>query len=357
MAAPSAWHLLEDASGELLGVRRGELVSSTRADDRFLWRDSGDPASPALLSADGAVSLPSRVIAERGLSARPGPSRLPSEHLADLRANGFTVLESVLDRPAIDRLKTDAARVRAERHGFERPHDGQFWMTDTIAWSAEVARAVTHPVALWLLERYLETDEIHYGHQPIITTLKPAKRLLGASSSGGWHADYPYHPGVFPDDRWPSSPPYGVQFNICVDSFRPDNGATEFVPGSHERCQVPPASLGVDGTRVGEGAQTSVRQLLAPAGAAIIYDARTWHRACPERNVSGVDRLAILNAVTPSWVAPMADRSPGASAYRASEVQPALTARERAEIDRLVDRPPTPPPPGAPALRQRRGPY
>ena len=35
-----------------------------------------------------------------------------------------------------------------------------------------------------------------------------------------------------------------------------------------------------------------VEQVVAPAGAAFIYDARLWHRACPELNESTADRFA-----------------------------------------------------------------
>ena len=56
----------------------------------------------------------------------------------------------------------------------------------------------------------------------------------------------------------------------------------------------------------GEGLFAAVRQVTAPAGTAFIYDARLWHRACPELNLSesyellwggrkhGIDAEAVL---------------------------------------------------------------
>ena len=57
-----------------------------------------------------------------------------------------------------------------------------------------------------------------------------------------------------------------------------------------------------------EGSQ----QMCAAAGSVILYDSKTWHRAASERNVSGSDRIAILNAVTPRFVVPMIDMVRGA---------------------------------------------
>ena len=86
---------------------------------------------------------------------------------------------------------------------------------------------------------------------------------------------------------------------------------------------------------MGEGTHQFVEQMVAPAGAALIYDSRTWHRACPELNVSGEDRLAILNAVCPSWVRSMVDKMPGTERYRASRMAERLTPRVREEIEAL----------------------
>jgi hypothetical protein len=44
-----------------------------------------------------------------------------------------------------------------------------------------------------------------------------------------------------------------------------------------------------------------------PPAARPADDSKTWHRAPPERNVSGRDRIAILNVVTPRYIVPMID--------------------------------------------------
>ena len=101
---------------------------------------------------------------------------------------------------------------------------------------------------------------------------------------------------------------------------------------------------------MGEGVHKEVSQMLAPAGAALIYDARMWHRSCDELNISGEDRVALLNAVAPDWVLPMIDRSKVAAAYRSSHVPAALSEREAADIERLFHSEPRQTPPGMPWL-------
>ena len=292
-------------------------------------------------------------LAQQGLTVVKGPLQLPSEHLTELREHGYTIVENILEPDAIAQLKTLIAKNRAEKHAEEPEHDGHFWMMDGISWAPELARASVHPVALWLIQQYMSTDDIHFCHQPIITTLRPAKALSGTFPEAGWHSDYPYHPGVFPDNYWPQSPVFGVQYNVCLDEFRTNNAATQFVPGSHRLCKGPPIEFNTGGTRMGKGQHKEVAQFCAQAGAGLIYDARTWHRACHELNASGEDRIAFLNAVAPDWIRPMIDKAPVGELYAASEVPTELSARERSEVDRLCNSETRETPAGMPQLLER----
>ena len=94
--------------------------------------------------------------------------------------------------------------------------------------------------------------DICQSHIPSYTILKPAKKLIGERPPGGWHSvsaaaapflgflqtpderpqDYPYRQGRFINDEWPDSPRLGVQYNICVDEFKGENGATQCAPHS-----------------------------------------------------------------------------------------------------------------------------
>jgi len=347
--------LITLTNGQLLAVSDNELTSRKWADDSCMWIQQGEQFQSASgdFSLDASELKALELDGESLLEVRPGPCRLPSELLEELQRTGMTVVENVLDAAATSRIKERAAKQRAKHHADEDPYDGHFWMMSSLLWSADVARASSHPVALWLIQQYMKTEAIHFCHQPVMTTLKPAKAYIGNYPEGGWHSDYPYHPGVFPDEDWPESPPLGVQFNTCIDPFEPETAGTQYIPGSHLRGSWPPAEMNLGGTHVGKGLHKDVKQIVAPAGAAVLYDARTWHRACHELNVSGKDRIALLNAVAPAWVLPMMDKEPIAKIYPDSETPAQLTERERDDINRLCHSQTQPVPDDMPDLQVR----
>ena len=355
--------LLMHPNGQFLN---GSLGLSPIVDDACLWHCAGDVWSNTqtgrtLRNAPATDPQRCRVEPCQSTPASPahvrdefliaeGPPRPPSAYLEELQQTGLTVIDGVLGPAALGRFKAALAEQRAAHHADEGPHDGHFWITDGLAWSADVARAVTHPLVLGVVQGYLRTTAIHFCHQPIVTTLKPARDLKGTAPGGGWHTDYPYHPHRLPVCEWPAEEPLAVQCNICVDAFTAETGATQFVPGSHRRNAAVPEEFGMGGGRPGPDFQAAVRHMLAAAGAAVVYNARTWHRACPELNVSGADRVALLNAVAPAWVPPMMSKQKVGDAYRASGVPQELTEREAGDVARLCLAPALPAPPGAPAI-------
>ncbi|HEX6390562.1 MAG TPA: phytanoyl-CoA dioxygenase family protein, partial [Solirubrobacteraceae bacterium] len=72
---------------------------------------------------------------------------------------------------------------------------------------------------------------------------------------------------------------------LAIDAFTADNGATLFVPGSHQQEAQP--------TREPVPA-------LCPAGSMIVFDSTLWHAA--GANVCGRDRLAINQQFTHSFI-------------------------------------------------------
>jgi ectoine hydroxylase-related dioxygenase (phytanoyl-CoA dioxygenase family) len=346
-----AYYLVRNSAGEQLSGSGGRLSLQAHAGDDCMWRREGKRlicATSGLTVTLSSIDLPGE------FSVQSGPRQLPSRCVEELREQGFTVLENVMDSDAIGRLKAGLSRgVPAEKRDAAGPHDGHFWIMDGLAWSADLARAVCHPVALWVLQQYMGGEDIHFCTQPIITTIKPADELKDQHPEDGWHSDYPYHPDVLPETEWPDDQVLGVQFNVCVDRFEKSNAATQFVPGSYAYGRWPSDAFNTGGTRMGEGVHKDVSQMEAPAGAALIYDARMWHRSCDELNVSGEDRVALLNAVAPDWVLPMIDRSKVAAAYRLSDVPSALSEREAADIERLCHGEPRQAPPGMPLLKPK----
>jgi hypothetical protein len=77
-------------------------------------------------------------------------------------------------------------------------------------------------------------------------------------------------------------------FIVMVDAFRPDNGATRFVPGSHLWMDTPDA-------RMPDALAAHARQTLAcgPAGSLLVFNGSVWHghtantSTAPRRSVQG----------------------------------------------------------------------
>jgi len=86
-----------------------------------------------------------------------------------------------------------------------------------------------------------------------------------------------------------------INLMFAVDEFREDNGATLFIPGSHQKAE-PPNLAAVERTAV---------SATAPAGSMILFDSTTWHAA--GSNASGKDRVAINHQFTRSYIKQQVD--------------------------------------------------
>lgn len=270
----------------------------------------------------------------------------------------------MLSSEAIAEVKRVAREVREEKMAHRGLFDERLSLPSLLHRSPAVARAVASPVALYLMRTYLGQERLQYCHPPAVTILRPARKLLEKPYNGGWHSDYPFPPTAsalghgskehfakldkaLTNAGLPSwkdrGTRLGVQFNICVSEFRKDNGATQFILGSHENTNPVPDALNATVTRAGEGLHREAVQLEAEAGAALLYDSRMYHRACPELNVCGEDRFAILNSTCPSFVWPKHPGADATSAHKAavedflrSEIPKQLTPREVREVLAMV---------------------
>lgn len=238
-----------------------------------------------------------------------GPQKLPSVLLEELRNKGLVVVQDVLPPGSVKVLKR---KLYSE--------SGNVFLK-----TPAVARCLAHPVLQWLMTEFLAVNNPHLGHLPTVS-LRPK------DGSAKWHTDLPYH-GKVPF----SGPPQGLQCNICVDEFRADNAATQFQPKSHASGSGVPKEWNKGHTRMGRGVHEHVKQMLAPAGSAVIYDARMWHRSCPELIKPGENRVAVLMAVTNPKHEPRWATSDGGSAFESSGTATSLTRREREVVKSMCD--------------------
>ena len=329
----SRFTLLRGADGRFASVADDTVELTPDVDDRALWRPRSNGTFESACS-DVTIDLRAQ---DPALEARPGPDARPSDLLREFRARGWVCLPGILERDVVEGLRR-VAGVDAEQ-----PPATPF---GALSRQAAVAKSVAEPVSLWLLRRYLGTCDIRLAHAPSLAVID---RDDGQRDVQGWHADFPYlwgstAPGQdAPVPERATGLPLGVQRNVCITDFSKANGATVFRLGSHVLNCAPPHSWGrwTAYLRPGHRAENGLpytgpecQVIEAPAGSIILYDARTWHRQ--GLNTSDERRAAMLQAVTPAYVAPFLDTAAEYRAFVAAPFYASLDARVKRELRSLV---------------------
>ncbi len=123
---------------------------------------------------------------------------------------------------------------------------------------------VEHPLALEVLKELI-------GWPALLGNFS-ANIAEPGGEGGALHADQ-----LFVPTPWPEQP-QGMNIAWLLDDFTAENGATEVVLGSHGRNDPhePPS--------------TSPTPIVAPAGTAVVFESRVWHRTGSNR--SGLPRAA-----------------------------------------------------------------
>lgn len=240
--------------------------------------DAARAADPARARGGELASLP-----------LPAPTRDLARAQRDLRELGVCVIPELLRgdqlaraHDALYRAADDDARRGRAQHGFGLDRDERnvrVW--NLLNRDPVFCDLAEHPVALELVRATL-------GWPALLSNI--SGNITGPGASAGiLHADQ-----IFVPEPWPAAP-QGINVAWCIDDFTRENGATELVVGSQRWSRLP-----------GE-ADASVRVVSAeaPAGSAIAFESRIWHRT--GANTSRDSRRA---AVFPFYTTPI---------YRAQE--------------------------------------
>jgi ectoine hydroxylase-related dioxygenase (phytanoyl-CoA dioxygenase family) len=129
-----------------------------------------------------------------------------------------------------------------------------------------------------------ETAILHLQNGFILPSFKPGE--APSVFQNRYHMDFP---------RVLNGYLMSINVMLAIDEFRPDNGATLIIPGSHQKAHPPDFA--------------KAEQLMVPAtcpqGSMLIFDSTLYHAAGP--NTSGADRLAINHQFTRSYVKQQVD--------------------------------------------------
>jgi ectoine hydroxylase-related dioxygenase (phytanoyl-CoA dioxygenase family) len=210
-------------------------------------------------------------------------SRDGSHSADELSAHGFVVLPSPFSTSELARLQTayDGACAHASP---EDVHIGRAStrVNDFVNRGPEFDSIYTWPPVLNAARRVVQG--------PFRLSALHARTLHPGAGVEELHVDIPRT-----SDAWPM-----LTVILMVDEFRPDNGATRFVPGSH-RWPEPPEQVLTD--RVAP----HPAEVLAcgAAGSMILFDASTWHGHTA--NTSSAGRRSMQGTFIPRSGRPATD--------------------------------------------------
>jgi ectoine hydroxylase-related dioxygenase (phytanoyl-CoA dioxygenase family) len=138
-------------------------------------------------------------------------------------------------------------------------------------------RLVEHPRVMAVVEARLLRGFLLSTFQSI--------RLHPGETEQAWHTD----DGFYLSPRPRST--LGVSAIWAIEDFTHDNGATEFIPGSHRWGSEHP-----------DEKRHEVVTAVMPAGSVVLFDAGLWHRG--GANASSGTRLAISPQYCQPWLRP-----------------------------------------------------
>jgi hypothetical protein len=199
------------------------------------------------------------------------PSELSTGAAAELEERGFLVLPGPVPADGFEQLRRayDAAVASATGDDI-RIGSASTRVTDFVNRGVEFDDLYVFPPLLDACRRVIG--------RPFKLSSLHARTVRPGAPAQGLHVD------VRRDSAdWPL-----LGFILMVDDFRPDNGATRFVPGSH-RWPVT-AEDAASNDRADHESQLSA---CGPAGSVIIFNGSTWHdhgahtSSAPRRSIQG----------------------------------------------------------------------
>jgi hypothetical protein len=199
---------------------------------------------------------------------------LSAESVCELEQCGFTIILDAVPRASLERLSHDYDAAMASAGA-----DAKVGSTTTRVGGLE--NRVEGIEALCCSPPLLEAC-CRVIRAPFELSALHARSLRPHSLNGKLHVDV-----ARDSSQWPL-----VGFILMVDDFRPDNGATRFVPGSHRWPHAPPK---VFSELRGDHAEQV--HACGPAGSLVIFDGSTWHDHGV--NASDLPRRSIQGAFIP----------------------------------------------------------
>jgi ectoine hydroxylase-related dioxygenase (phytanoyl-CoA dioxygenase family) len=219
-----------------------------------------------------------------GISSRTITNSWVDETAEDLQRLGYSVVRDVLDADVLGALRDKLEQCyqrQAEEFGGESLLESikdKDVLRLPLAYDEAFMGAATAPRVLEICSRVLGENFVLIMQNGLINHPDVMHEQRN------WHRDLNYQ-------HWVISKPIAVNVLICLDDFVRENGATFVLPASHLIAEFPSDAF----------VRRHEIQIEAPAGAAIVLDAMTFHRAGTNR--SKAPRRAINHVVGAPFLA------------------------------------------------------
>jgi hypothetical protein len=202
-------------------------------------------------------------------------SELPMDATLELQERGFVVIPGPVPPDRMERLASAYAVAETTATGNDiRVGSTSTRVNDFVNRGAEFDDLYVFPPLLEACCRVIG--------RPFKLSSLLARTLRPGSAAQGLHVD------VWPDSAdWPL-----LGFILMVDEFRPDNGATGFVPGSHRWSGTPADTI--SDLRTSHGGQSLA---CGKAGSLLIFNGSAWHGHTT--NMSSEPRRSLQGAFIP----------------------------------------------------------
>jgi ectoine hydroxylase-related dioxygenase (phytanoyl-CoA dioxygenase family) len=213
-----------------------------------------------------------------GVTQRLTSEDTVDEAVAELRVNGYTIIDGGFPAELIQRLKTGIDRIyqtQVSEFGNERAL-ASISDTDiarcTLAYDPDFLAVATAPNLMKLATKVLGTEFVLMQQNGIIN--RPDRQNYQVK----WHRDLSYQ-------HWTSSKTIAFNALLCVDEFTYENGASFVLPATHHIEEFPTDRF----------VHRHEKQIAASAGSFIVLDAMLYHRG--GINVSNNVRRAVNHLI------------------------------------------------------------
>jgi ectoine hydroxylase-related dioxygenase (phytanoyl-CoA dioxygenase family) len=206
-------------------------------------------------------------------------------HAAEIREQGFTVIEDFLDAGRLTAYRDGLGPFAGTHHG---RNDFEGFKTEriyTLIARGKVFEEIAADARLMdLISRFLQPNFLLSASHSI--SLEPGETAQSIHADDGFYRQ--------PRPR----PPIGISVIGAIDDFTRANGATEVIPGSHLWGEPGDPGRPNDMAEI----EAMLVPMEMPAGAALVFAGTLLHRG--GANVTDKPRLAFTNQYCEPWARP-----------------------------------------------------